>query len=64
MFSIKKVNASQKSVQVEHLYLSYFLFGKNPDFSEVQRYILESLFKYHLTRDNSIFYKFVPQGGI
>ena len=37
MFSMRKVKASHKSTQDQHLYESYFLLLKNPAFSEVQR---------------------------
>ena len=51
IFSMRKVKASLNSVQVEHLYESYFLLEKNPALSEVQRYVFYSLLKHNLTRD-------------
>ena len=53
IFSMRKVKASLNSVQVQHLYGSYFLLEKNPALSEVQRYVYYSLLKHHLTRDNT-----------
>ena len=40
-------------MQVQHLYESYVLLEKNPDLSEVQRYVFDSLLKEKLTRDNT-----------
>ena len=54
IFSMRKVKASLKSVQVPNLYESYFLLEKNPALSEVQRYVFDSLLKHHLTRDNTL----------
>ena len=39
-------------MQVQHLYVSYFLLLKDPALSEVQRYVFASLLKHQLTRDN------------
>ena len=40
---MRKVKASLNSVQVQHLYESYFLLEKNPALSEVQRYVFDSV---------------------
>ena len=40
-------------MQVQHVYESYFLLEKNPALSDVQRYVFDSLLKYHLTRHNT-----------
>ena len=40
IFSMRKVNASLNSLQVQHLYESYFLLEKTPALSEVQRCVL------------------------
>ena len=53
IFSMRKVKASLNSVQVQHLYESYLLLEKNSALSEVQRYVFDTLLKYHLTRDNT-----------
>ena len=54
MFSVRKVKASNSSLQVQNVYKSYmyFLLPKNPALSEVQRYVIDSLLKHQLTRDN------------
>ena len=36
-FSMRKVKASNISVQVQHVYEPYFLYEKNPALSDVQR---------------------------
>ena len=51
MFSMRKVNASHNSAQVQHLYESYFLLLKKPALSEVQRYVFDSLFTKWITKD-------------
>ena len=48
---MRKVKALHNSVQVQHVYESYFLLEKNPALSEVKRYVFDSLLKHHLTRD-------------
>ena len=50
---MRKVKASHSSAQDQHLYESYFLLLKNPDLTEVQRYVFDSLLKHQLTRDNN-----------
>ena len=50
---MRKVKASHNSMQVQHLYESYFLLLKKPALSEVQRYVFDSLLKHQLTRDNT-----------
>ena len=47
------VKASHNSAQDQHLNVSYFLLLKNPAFTEVQRYVFDSLLKHLLTRDNT-----------
>ena len=37
VFSMRKVKASHNSVQVQHVYESYFSLEKNPALSDVQR---------------------------
>ena len=51
--SIRKVKASYNSVQVQHVYESYFSLEKNPALSDVQRYFFYSLLKHHLTKDTT-----------
>ena len=53
MFSTRKVKASHKTAQDQHLYESYFLLLKNPVLSEVQRYNFDPLSNHQLTRDNT-----------
>ena len=55
IFSTRKVKASYNSVQVQHVYESYFLYRKNPVLSEVhiQGYVFDSLLKHNLARDNT-----------
>ena len=50
---MRKVQASHNSVQVQHLYESYFLLLKKPALSEVQRYVIDSLLKHQLIRGNT-----------
>ena len=50
---MRKVKASHNSMQVQHVYESYFLLEKNPALSDVQRYVFDSLLKHFLTRDNT-----------
>ena len=40
---MRKEKAFHNSVQVQHVYESYFLLEKNPTLSEVQRYVFDSL---------------------
>ena len=61
---MRKAKDSLNSVQVQHLYESYFLFEKNPAFSEVQRYVYHSLLKHHLTREHFFYYKIMWQGYV
>ena len=53
IFSMRTLKASHNSVQVQHVYESYFLLGNNPTLSEVQRYVFDSLLKHHLTKDTT-----------
>ena len=53
IFSMRKVKASNNSVQVQHVYELHFLLEKNPALSEIQRYVFDSLLKHHITRDNT-----------
>ena len=45
IFSMRKVKASHNSVQVQHVYESYFLLEKNPALSDAQRFFFYSLLK-------------------
>ena len=50
---MRKLKTSLNSVKFQQLYESYFLLEKNPAFSEVQRYVCDSLLKHPLTRNNT-----------
>ena len=50
---MRNVKSSHNSVQVQHLYESYFFLLKKPALSEVQRFVLYSLLRQQLTRDNA-----------
>ena len=43
MFSMRKIIPSHNSVQVQHVYESYFLLEKNSALSDVQRYVFDSV---------------------
>ena len=49
----ENVEASHNSMQVKHLYDSYFLLAKVSVLSEVMGYVFGSLLKHHLRRDNT-----------
>ena len=50
---MRNVKALHNSAQVQHLHESYFLLLKKPALPEVQMYVLDSLLKHQVTRDNT-----------
>ena len=53
---MRKVKALHKSMQVKHVYESYFLLEENHFLSDFQRYIFDSLLQHPLTRDTTFAY--------
>ena len=53
MLSMRKVKASHKSAQLQHLNVSYLLVANRSVLFEVQMYIFDSPLKQKLTRDNT-----------
>ena len=48
---MRKAKASYNSVQVQHVYESYFLLEKTPPYLKYTcLYVFDSLLKHHLTR--------------